>query len=40
MIFQNLLAQRKRNLWLLLEMTFFTVLPWVVMAPGLVLLQN
>ena len=38
MIFQNLLAQRKRNLWLLLEMTVITIITWVVLDPVMVLL--
>ena len=37
MIFQNLLAQRKRNLWLLLEMTVITIITWVVLDPVMVL---
>ena len=37
MIFQNLMAQRKRNLWLLLEMTVITIITWVVLDPVMVL---
>ena len=38
MIFRNILAQRRRNLWLLLEMMIVTVITWIVLDPVMALL--
>lgn len=38
MIFKDILAQRRRNLWLLIEMVIITVITWIVLDPVMALL--
>ena len=38
MIIKNIVANRKRNLWLLLEMVIITIVTWIIIDPVVVLL--